>query len=279
MTAVLLGATLAGCGDKPAPPTTEPPPRGSSSASLSVAGQERTYRLYVPPDLSLASPVALVVMLHGGFGSAEQAERAYGWNRQADQDGFVVTYPDGFGRAWSVGGGCCGESGRDGVDDVGFVTEMVANVGTRVPVDPARIYATGMSNGGMMAYRLACDSTAFAAVAPVAATMLGGCPAPQPVSVLHIHGLADERVPFDGSPGNGPAQIDGPDIPSVVDSWQSVGECGTPAVTNSGNVTTAEATCPDGRAVVLITVAGAGHQWPDEATDVIWQFFAAHPRR
>ena len=110
-------------------------------------------------------------------------------------------------------------------------------------------------------------------------TRSSSCPTPQPVSVLHIHGLADERVPFDGSPGSGPAQIDGADIPSVVDSWRSVGGCAAPATTQVGNVSTADATCPDGRSVVLVTIANAGHQWPGDATSTIWRFFAAHPGR
>ena len=278
-TVVLLTGTLAGCRREEPAPTTDPPPSGSSSASLTVAGQERTYRLYLPPELSLTSPVPLVVMLHGGFGSASQAEQAYGWNSQADQGGFVVAYPDGLGRAWSVGGGCCGESGRDGIDDVEFVAAVVANVGSRLPIDPDRIYATGMSNGGMMAYRLACDSTVFAAIAPVAATMMGTCPAPEPLSLLHIHGLADENVPYNGEPGTGFASIDGPDVPSVVDSWRVVGRCAEPSTAMAGFVTTAESSCPDGRDVVLITIGPAGHRWPDNATDMIWRFFAAHPGR
>jgi polyhydroxybutyrate depolymerase len=232
-------------------------------------------------------------MLHGGFGSAAQAERGYGWNDLAERNGFVVVYPDGLGRAWAAGGGCCGESGRIGVDDVSFIAAVVANVRTRVAIDSNRIFATGMSNGAMMSYRLACDVTTFAAIAPVAGTMMGECPTPEPLSVLHIHGLADERVRFDGSPGNGFGQIDGPDVPSVVDSWRAVGRCAPPTTSSTGRVDTLESTCPDGRAVVLITVGGMGHEWPGgpdravgdppsdavDATETIWQFFAAHPRR
>ena len=282
---IVLGATLAGCQREEPSLRTDAPPRGSSSASLDVAGRERAYRLYLPPELSLAEPVALVVMLHGGFGSAAQAEQGYGWNDHADRHGFVVAYPDGLGRAWAAGGGCCGDPGRDGVDDVGFIAAVVANIGARLPVDPDRIFATGMSNGGMMSYRLGCDSTLFAAIAPVTATMMGDCPAPRPLSLLHVHGLADERVRFDGEPGSGLARIDGPDVASVVDSWRSVGGCAAAITSTAGRVTTAEATCPEGRAVVLVIVAGAGHEWPGgtasdgfDATDAIWRFFTSHPR-
>lgn len=290
--AALLLAT--GCRADPEPPATEGP-RGSSAQSLTVAGVERTYRLYVPPALSLDSPVALVVMMHGGFGTGRQAEDAYGWAAKADAAGFVVAFPDGANRAWSVGGGCCGEPGRRGTNDVTVIEAIVDAIAAALPVDPARVYATGMSNGAMMSYRLACDSTRFAAVAPVAGTLMGDCPAPKPVSLLHIHGLADDNVPFDGRPGTGFAKVDGPPVPTSIDAWRA--PCAAPAETTAGPVTTAKATCPDGREVTLITTAGAGHQWPGgeskpvlekamgidppsaalDATATIWDFFADHP--
>ena len=105
--------------------------------TLNFGGLDRSYRLYIPDGL--ASPAPLVVMMHGGFGSAQQAERAYGWDELADSAKFVVAYPDGVGRAWNVNGGCCGRPGRENIDDVGFIT-------------------AGISNGGMMAYALACNS-------------------------------------------------------------------------------------------------------------------------
>jgi polyhydroxybutyrate depolymerase len=287
-------ALLGGChAPAPSAPSVDQVPTGSSAQS--VAGRE--FRVYRPATLPVTAPVPLVVMLHGGFGSASQAEQAYGWNDAADRYGFVVAYPDGVGRAWAVGDGCCGEPGRTGVDDVAFITAVVANLRDRLPLDPRRLFVTGMSNGAMMSYRLACSTDAFAAMAPVSGTLLGSCPDPRPLSVLHIHGLADQNVPFDGSPGNGPGQIDGPPVPSTVDIWRTADRCSPAAVTTAGAVTTSTAACPDGRAVVLITVAGAGHQWPGgvgrnlaqravgmdepsaalDATDTIWRFFAAHP--
>ncbi|MEV0132544.1 PHB depolymerase family esterase [Dactylosporangium sp. NPDC050688] len=283
----------AGCRAHPEPPATEWP-RGSSAQSLTVAGVERTYRLYVPPALSLDTPVALVVMMHGGFGTGQQAEDAYGWDAKADAAGFVVAFPDGANRAWSVGGGCCGEPGRRGTNDVTVIEAIVDAIAATLPVDPTRVYAAGMSNGAMMSYRLACDSTRFAAVAPVAGTLMGDCPAPKPVSLLHIHGLADDNVPFDGRPGTGFAKVDGPSVPTSIDVWRAA--CAAPAETTAGPVTTAKASCPGGREVTLITIAAAGHQWPGgeskpvlekamgidppstalDATAMIWDFFAGH---
>jgi polyhydroxybutyrate depolymerase len=228
-------------------------------------------------------------MVHGGFGTAEQAERAYGWDELAQREHFLVAYPNGVDRAWSVGGGCCGNPGRDGVDDVAFITAMVTQLKGLIPVDATRIYATGMSNGGMMSYRLACDTKVFAAVAPVAGTLLGECPSPAPISLLHIHGLADKNVPFDGSRGSGVGQIDGPPVPELIAKARAAGNCSPATESKVGQVTTSVAACPEGRTVELITIDGAGHQWPGadrgtdspskalDATEVIWQFFAAHP--
>jgi polyhydroxybutyrate depolymerase len=237
-------------------------------------------------------------MLHGGFGSAAQAEKSYHWDAEADAGHFVVAYPDGLDRAWNTGGGCCGVPGRDGLDDVGFITAMVSAIGRGVPVDPRRVYATGISNGGIMAYTLACHTTLFAAIGPDSATELGGCPDPARLSVIAIHGTADRNIPYGGGRGDGIAHIDGPAIPALNASWRRTDHCASPVIKTAGVVTISAARCPAGRAVELITIAGAGHQWPGaepdplaqkllhtdppstalNATQVIWRFFAAHPR-
>ncbi|BEL12672.1 PHB depolymerase family esterase [Actinoplanes sichuanensis] len=231
---------------------------------------ERTFRTYRPASLPDRRAVPLVVVLHGGAGSGAQAERAYGWNAAADRDGFVVAYPDGTGRSWNAGPGCCGPATRDGVDDVRFLEDVVAAVARGAPIDPTRVRVTGMSNGAMMAYRLACDSTVFTAIAPVAGMIIGDCPHPAPVPVLHIHGTDDASVPWAGGPGkrsNGgtgrvPIGIDGPPIPDMIADWRSAASCAAPTETVDGPVTTSIATCPGGRTVELISITGAGHQWP-----------------
>lgn len=274
-------------------------PVGSSTQHLVVDGRDRSFRVYRPAAVTDTRSVPLVVMLHGGYGNADDAESDYGWDGQADAAGFVVAYPDGIGHAWDVGGGCCGTPGRDHIDDVAFITRMVSAIGHEVAVDPARVYATGISNGGLMAYRLACDTDVFAAIGPDSATLMGACPTPAPLSVIHIHGLADDRIPFAGGRGTGFATVvDGLPVPSVIALWRSADGCATPTTSTAGVVTTSLATCRSGRAVELITIAGAGHQWPGgrspglvgrvigldppshalDATSTIWAFFAAHPR-
>jgi len=138
---------------------------------------------------------------------------------EADSGHFVVAYPDGLDRAWNTGGGCCGTPGRTNVDDIGFITAMVSAIEHQIPVNPNRVYATGISNGGIMAYTLACHTTIFAAIGPDSATELGSCPAPAPLSVIHIHGTADKNIPYQGGEGDGVAHIDGPAIPALNARW------------------------------------------------------------
>lgn len=268
-------------------------PAGTTEHDVRVDGVERRYQVTVPENLQDGAP--LVLMLHGGFGSAEQARQAYGWDELAASEGFVVAYPDGLGRAWNVGDGCCGTSGERGVDDVAFIEAVVDQLRIGIDVASDRVFATGMSNGAMLSYRLACDTDTFRAIGPVAGTILGPCDDPAPTSVIHIHGEADESVHLDGSPGTGAENIDGMPIPDIAALWREVDGCDEPVVTVDAEVTTSLAACRDDRAVDLITIAGAGHHWPGsvpgraqerfgagepypglDATATIWAFFAAH---
>lgn len=292
---VVLGGCLGG-GHALGTPGSQPIPVGQSTQSISSGAANRTFHLYRPQGLSEAVPV--VVMLHGGFGNGAQAERSYHWDAEADNGHFLVAYPDGLNRAWNAGT-CCGEPGHVNTDDVGFITAMVGAIEQEIRVDRARVYVTGMSNGAMMALRLGCQSDTFAAIAPVAGTLLTDCSSARPASVLQIHGTADDRVPYDGGPGkafaiNGSPRVDGPSVESVNATWRAIDGCGAPSSTTAGDVTTQTAGCADGRIVQLISVAGAGHRWPGgepsplaekvagipppstalDATDTIWQFFS-----
>src|SRR5262249_30220225 len=265
-----------------------------------AGGVSGTFHCCRPDGLTGAAP--LVVMMHGGFGSGEQAEGAYHWDAEADAGHFLVAYPDGLNRAWNAGT-CCGEPQRVNADDVGFITAMVGTLERAIPIDRARVYVTGMSNGAMMALRLGCQTHTSAAIAPVAGTLLTDCSAARPASVLQIHGTADDRVPYNGGPGkafaaNGNPRVDGPSVESVNATWRGIDSCAPPNSSTAGTVTTQTAGWADGRTVELISVAGAGHQWPGgepsplaesvagipapstalDATDTIWQFFAQSHR-
>ena len=248
---------------------------GTSIHHIRAAGYDRSYRLYQPAGVPASAP--LVVMLHGFSGSGMQAERDYGWDGLAESGKFVVAYPDGLGRAWNVDGeGCCGRPGREGVDDVAFLTAAVADIAKNIGINPAKVYVTGMSNGGIMSYTLACTTDIFAAIGPVAGIQLNSCRSARPTSVMHIHGTADRLVPYGG--GQGFSVINGPPAPAVNAFWRNVDQCGVPAVTTSGPVTTSSAGCADGRQVTLITIDQGAHEWPPLATRTLWEFFAAHSR-
>jgi polyhydroxybutyrate depolymerase len=282
-----------------APIASAPIASGTSVRELSVGGTTRTYRLYVPRSLG-RRPAPLIVVLHGGFGTGATALRQGGWVAAARQHEFVAVAPDGLTRSWNAGG-CCGPAMRNGVDDVGFVLAMLDEVARLVPIDRTRVFATGLSNGGMMAYRLGCEaSDRFAAIAPVAATLITpGCAPTEPVSLLHIHGLVDGNVPFEGGLPTRSFQVNPPSYPPVregIDRFVRADRCRTmPRTTEHGVVRTQRWRGGDrGADVELITIADGGHSWPGgmqmaavldppsgavDATEKIWRFFAAHPRR
>ena len=263
---------------------------GTESRTVDVDGTPREYLVHIPDRL--APDPALVVFLHGGFGSAAQAEATYGWDQLADRDGIIVAYPQGNGVAWNAGD-CCGAPARDGTDDVAFISAVTAELQTEFEVTPARTFATGMSNGAMMAYRMACDAAVFAAIAPVAGTIVTACADPAPVSVLHIHGLDDERVRFDGEGGSGVTRVDGMPVDDVIALWRQVDACQDPATTGQPPLVITRSDCADGRVVELIAIEGEGHEWPGttrssladpdadpatsavNATETIWTFFSA----
>lgn len=248
---------------------------GTSIHHIDAGGRDRGYRLYMPAGLAAAP--ALVVMMHGYSATARQAERASRWDEMADSNKFVVAYPEGLGRAWNINGrGCCGRPAIEGVDDIGFIRAAVADIAKNVGIDPRKAYATGMSNGGVMAYTLACATDIFAAIGPVAGVQLNSCPSPHPTSVLHIHGTADRVVPYGG--GQGFKKMNFPPVEEFNAFWRKVDQCGNPAVATRGSITTSTTECAGNRAVVLITVAGGGHDWPDFASNVLWDFFDKHPR-
>lgn len=278
---------------------------GRSAHSIVIDQRERSYRLYVPKSLP-GGEVPLVVMLHGALGSGKQAEKAYGWNELADKYGFIVAYPDGLNRAWAVSDRCCGPPAREKVDDVAFIKSMINDIQKKARIDASRIYVAGMSNGGALAYRLACDTDIFAAIGVVSATLLSECPNPHEVSVVHIHGKEDNIFPYGGGLGSLGANWDGwlsdlaeariPPIPDLMGMWRRVNRCTPSAVTINGPIRKAVAACADDREVAFIVIDGAGHQWPGSkaseetgkllgfdspsielhATEVLWDFFAKH---
>ncbi len=181
---------------------------GDHDRSLVISGVTRTYIVHVPPRVSEGRPLPIVLAFHGGGGTASGFKAYAGLDALADREGFVVVYPDGTGRLGRRlltrnAGGCCGYAAAQSVDDVGFALAALRDVARNVSIDPARVYATGHSNGAMMAYRLAIDAAErVAAIAPVAGAMQAASfPPARPVPVLHIHSVDDPRALYAGGLG------------------------------------------------------------------------------
>jgi polyhydroxybutyrate depolymerase len=251
------------------------------AVTIDVSGGQRAYELFVPA--SVHAPAALVLDLHGLTGTPAGQDLLSGMQAKAEAEGFVVAQPAGVAGAWDA------LADRD--QDLAFLRAVVADVADRVTIDPARIFATGMSNGGGMAHRLACDAAdVFAAVAPVAGAYLldVDCAPSRPVPVLAFHGTEDRVVPFTGL---GTAL---PDVGEWAAAWAERNGCSLrpTSTTVAGDVRSLRWDgCLEGGDVELLVVEGGGHGWPGtddprrrsattgsvEATDLIWEFFASHP--
>ncbi|HEU5370452.1 MAG TPA: PHB depolymerase family esterase, partial [Ktedonobacterales bacterium] len=150
------------------------PIRHDFSGSLSSGGLTRTYQGHLPSSYDGVKALPLVLALHGHGGDGQGMLRLTHLNRIADQHGFIVVYPDGYQKSWADGRGAT-EADQAGVDDVGFLSALIDALANQYKVDQKRVYVTGISNGGFMSERLACDlSNKVAAVAAVAATMPTG---------------------------------------------------------------------------------------------------------
>lgn len=259
---------------------------------LSVDGFDRTYRLYTPPDAQSEGSVPLVLALHGAGNSVESFVSATELDKAASANQFIVAYPEALGLVWNSGFCCTSGRGNPAVD-IHFLDQVVTDVLASRRVDPARVYAVGVSAGGIMAYRLGCDLTArFAGVASVAGTMLlDDCHPSRPLSVIAIHGTADGIVPYEGGRILGGANRPAPAATEVAARWASLDGCaGNDGAQVLGTVTTSTWTrCGEGTKAQLVTVDGGGHNWflpvygpPNgalDATRTIVEFFALGRRR
>jgi len=191
-------------------------PQVVAAEELTFGG--RTLIVHAPAQLPPSGARSLVIVLHGGLGNAERisarrSEHGLNLDEQADRNGFIVAYLNGtpvtrlqsaklFG--WNAGGGCCGMSARNGIDDVAYISGAVADLVARFGVDPARVYGVGHSNGAMMAQRMVCETRVLAAVIAVAGPLNlenPTCPGAHGRRVLAIHGARDENVPVTGGAG------------------------------------------------------------------------------
>lgn len=178
---------------------------------LKHGGIVRSYVIYEPVQLEKKS-VPVMLVLHGGTGSAKHSIETMGFEKVADKEKFYVVFANGTGtvfgsdrRVWNAGD-CCAAAVRKNIDDVGFIQKLLEDVKSKYNVDAKRFYVTGMSNGAMMAYRLICElPNTFAAAIPVAGAVVVDkkCEHGSEVALMHVHGLKDESVPFLGGQSKG----------------------------------------------------------------------------
>lgn len=242
-------------------------PGNSKTHNLNHDARLRSYRAQVPAGVP--SSAAILVVLHGGgLGTAQQVEEGTGFSALAADYGFVAIYPQGVLNTWNAGE-CCGAAVNQGVNDVGFIAAAVADARARYGLSGGPVYATGISNGGMMAYRLACERPdLFRGVAPVAATVvLPACFPAAPADLLHIHGLQDQYVPYEGGyPKKGLSRTHNRrPVPDSVQVWTQANGCDgahpdTARSRRPGQTETAGSGCE--RQVRLVTLEGAAHTWP-----------------
>jgi polyhydroxybutyrate depolymerase len=276
------------CAGRPAPAP------GLSEQTFEHNGVTRRYLLYAPAALDGATPAAVVFSMHGFASNARQQVQLTGWNDIADAHGFLVVYPQGLGTPPRWNAGSLGRLNPGAADDVGFLSALAAHLSETWCIDPDRVYANGMSNGGGMAYRLACEASdvfaAFGGVAGAYAENLDCAPL-RPVPMLFFHGTADPIVPYGG--GNGLPAI----APFVHEFAQRNGCDPQPIpLAQVGSVGGWQyLRCDDDAEVALYVIDNGGHTWPGGpamlefllgettqdiiASAVLWDFYEAHPRQ
>jgi len=283
--------------------------------NIKAMGVRRSYLIHIPKGYRQNDSIPLVIVLHGGFSNAKAMERETNFSALADRENFIVGYPNGaygilgFLNHWNAGH-CCGKAASDNRDDLGFIEAVIIDVKKRFAIDSNRIYITGFSNGGMLAYYFASErSDLIAAAAPLGAS-IGGKPSGSnfiwiinkpkfPVPIICFHGTADLNVPYNG--GRGQKTRGTREYLSVkrsMEFWQEANNCQEHDITEtlcSGRVVRSRWEDLTGEyPVILYTLKDWGHRWPGkyftnqlkeddplvgfDATELIWQFFKKHRR-
>lgn len=290
MWCMLVMVLLFSCGKN------DPGPVYRYEGSMDIGGWKRSYLLNLPPDFYEEDNLPLVVALHGTGGNALQCERDYGLTAKANATNYVIVYPEGVSRPGPLGirtwnaGRCCDYAVANGVDDVEFISELIDQMILEFKVDPQRVYITGMSNGGMLAYRLACElSEKISAVAPVSGSMVASnCAPSNPVPILHIHSELDDIVPYFGGEGLGGYHF--PAMDSVLQVWGALNRCDVSPLVgeNYPDYSYQKWACENGLHIEHYLTKDGGHSWPGgliarpgadapsnaiDATELIWEFF------
>ncbi len=281
---------------------------GTSRRSLTFGGVERSYLVH-PPHADIGTPAQpLVIALHGGRGDSAKMERLTGFSKLADRGRFIVAYPDAVEGNWNDGRAVAAfRAHREEIDDVGFIAALIDALNREFSVDLDRVYVAGVSNGAMMAQRLACELTdRIAAVASVIGALpenlADGCAPTRPIAVMMVNGTSDGLVPWEGGEVRAARKTFGRvlSVPASLNFWIRRNACAPEsrydllADRDPGDGTRVFRHIYEGCAgavrVVLYEVRDGGHTWPGrrkalpqlflgrvtrdiEASTVIWEFF------
>lgn len=275
-----------------------------TNGSVVTGGQTREYLLHVPASYDSAKPTPLVISLHAGATWPAHQMNLTRWNRAADANGFIVVYPSGtpeflgIVRAWRTW-----RAGLGLDQDVQYISDLIDSLRSAYNIDPRRIYANGMSNGGGMAYVLSCTMSnriaAVGVVAPAQSLPSKWCADRSPIPVIAFYGEADPIVPYNGGPMGDLFNHVKPIFPAARDfvaNWAKRNQCAPEPVHSKvgADVTRLKyRDCTDNATVAFYSLAGSGHTWPGgkpmpewrvgrtsdtiDATNEMWTFFREHP--
>ncbi len=313
--AAALPPALAAPADTAATKSHTPLAPGDYSFTLQHDGIVRGYLVHMPPQAAGGAPLAVVLNFHGAGSNGKQQEQYSKMDAGADRDGFIAVYPNGTGRfdshyTWNAGF-CCAYAMARRVDDVGFVIALIGDLAARTPIERRRVYATGISNGGMLSYRLAEQASAYiAAVAPVAGSMVTRTFMPRrPMPIMAFNSVDDPLLHYSGGYGKGVRSLfhrnlGNPGVEKGLAKWREFDGCpsepqtaptldGESGTNNAGITVTRYSwdPCKDGVEIVLWKFTGAGHVWPGgiqnrfervlgrstdlvDANEQMWRFFS-----
>jgi len=288
----------------------------SAARSTILAGLERTYHIHIPASYDKANPIPLLIVLHGGGGTGAGMVKLTqgGFDKLSDKEGFIVVYPDGIEKHWNDGReNLSYRAYREKIDDVGFISALIDHLAKEYNIDIKRVYATGISNGAIMSYRLGCElSGKIAAIAPVAGSMPENMPSQcspsTSLSALIISNTADPLVPWGGGEIRFGLRKFGKvlSVPETAKFWSIHNQCSSPPSIiwepdrdpKDGTRVRKELynQCRESTEVVLYVIEGGGHTWPGglqylpewiigktsrdiDANEVIWVFFKRHIKK
>lgn len=254
---------------------------GTDMHRIVVGPLTRSYLLHVPEKRPTTSSGAvraypLVIVLHGSSGSADEIRQTTGMDSLSEAGRYLVAYPNGvqgggglYPSDWNAGA-CCGAAGRENIDDVGFISAMIAEIGANLALDKRRVYVAGFSDGGRMAHHLGCQlSSTIAAIAVVSGSLKDeSCTPAKPVALFAVHGTSDDEVPYDDDAlTDPPASLTGvaATLPPSIQFWAATDKCGTATLTKTAaDVTRASFSTCTGAEVVFYSIEGGTHAWPGD---------------